>query len=406
MKYTPIKFNTTTSIDEIGMILDLKRISGEDLFSYKKRLLEFANKETNSSYYGLLNAINNSLGLREQRALKINLKNELPGTMKDLEKNISPKIIVSPHSIILYKNYRNENDFEIDLKIEINDKFKTHRDVVEEINAKSSYFIVNDLISEGEDALPAYTLKNKNSEVSIIKEPLLSSKYIQLQNKNIKYGSVKFSEKTIYQNEVNQIDSDSFLKIQSILYESKKELAALNAITIEYVHDSLLTKPIVDVGINDFNILIKFNSNVATAEEIKDAVDAHERASGLVYVFIDGDLGQTQLAPEPKQKLITATSNSAAYSIDYKNGILKSNLTPSGKGYVSYTYLDFPFYLESSPTSIISFANKDIEKILFNQYPKKEYSDKEDQNVPSQPKDDMIEYITELLKVSNQTWGE
>lgn len=305
MKFYPVKTNTVSSADEIGMLVDLERITGEDLFAYKKRMLELSSKITNSSHDGLLNGIANSLGLNEKSALKIELRN--PINTSDLNIN-RPRVLITASKIILYKNYLNEDNFQIEMTIDLTDPHLTHKDVVSLINSQSTIYQATDLLPDVYD-LKAFTFRKKDSDIIVLREPVKATKFFKLNNKNIKHGSLRFSESDIFRNELLDLEDESISKYQ-------------------------------------------------------------------------------------------------AYSVDYNNGIVKTILTPSGNGYVSYIYSELPFIIKSNPAALLSFTDEAADEILFTQQEKKTYNNTLDMFVPSQPKIDMVEYISELLKVSNQTWGE
>ena len=82
-RYYPEKFNTLTSADDTAMIMDIERIPGESLFSYKKRVLESSSRLANSSYSGLINGINRELGLTQREIITVGLKYILNGNLKN-----------------------------------------------------------------------------------------------------------------------------------------------------------------------------------------------------------------------------------------------------------------------------------------------------------------------------------
>jgi len=84
---------------------------------------------------------------------------------------------------------------------------------------------------------------------------------------------------------------------------------------------------------------------------------------------------------------------------------LRTVLLPSGGGEVSYVHMDFPFLIESAPAVVVSLNDSESSKFLFSQKEKIIYEDFRDRFVSSQPKTEMIEYISELLKVNKQSWG-
>lgn len=432
-RYFPEKFNVVTSVDDIGAVTDISRITGEDLYTYKKRILESSQRIANSSYEGLINGINRELGLERQDIIEINLKNiicgdlswsgisyaddiildnrlftgtvngsttfavdstlTVPGTpwieneLSGLElafgslkyKIISntinkvkiigtmsgligqsytinanwvpnsliglaihigkkryailensnnqikvdapilntqgtqycitangPRIKVTASSILLYKEYISEDNFQLDLEINLRQRGMQHTGIVDLINKNSVFFYATDLIPL-EISMPAFTVKQQDSDIVVNKEIVPGTKFFKLKNKQIKSESIKFSETSVFFREVPNVDT-------------------------------------VTVG--------------------------------------------------------------PYYSVDYEQGIIRAKSMPSGRGTVSYRYMDIPFKVESVPAIVTSFADKNAESYFFAQQEKRIYTDQRDRYISSQPKSNMIEYISELLKVTDQSWGK
>jgi len=59
-------------LDEIGLVLDLKRIPGERNKEYRERLYRVFTRPTDSTYQGMLNAITYELGLDFYDLISIN----------------------------------------------------------------------------------------------------------------------------------------------------------------------------------------------------------------------------------------------------------------------------------------------------------------------------------------------
>lgn len=433
-RYYPEKINMVTSADEAGMILDIDRITGESLFDYKKRLLESSSKVANSGYNGLINGINRELGLEQKEAIKVSLRDILTGDLNDdsivktdykisdnrsyqgvldgnqkfihgkkvklsgsawkknylagltftvsqqkfkiisntnneitldrepesnylgqsyiikpewkvnsfigyrfklesedytvlsntsntltLNKVIKyrtngyfslaltrPRVQVTSSRIIFYIEYLNNENFRVDLEVDLRENNLDTKKLCDIVNKESRFFILQDLTAE-EEPLKAFTFRKKDSDVKVFKEKVPASKFFKLENKNIKPNTLKFSESDIF---------------------SKEE----------------------------------------------------------------EELNETLFGP--------------FYSVNHIEGIIESSMLPSGNGEVSYTYMDFPMVIESAPVVVVSLSDKESEKFLFSQKEKIIYEDSRDRFVSSQPKTEMIEYISELLRVNRQSWGE
>jgi hypothetical protein len=432
-RYVPEKFNVITSADDIGALLDLPRITGEDLYSYKKRILESSEKLANSSYEGLINAINRELGLERKKILEVQLKNKLEGSIDgvdisasldtltdnrswsgtingtsviavgstftttvdvfipnnltgltieidnipydvlsntsnsitfngevsavtglsylihtnwatnkfvglalvvgkrkyeilendtntirvDMDINLGfgfdysvtalrPRVQITSSRIILYKEYLNEENFQLDMEIPLRDGNYLHGKIVEDINASSFFFKCENLVPL-EEEVAIFTIKQQDSDVTVHAENVPGTKFFKLKNKNLKNGTVQFSETDVFLREVADIE---------------------------------------------------------------------------------------------------AVMSGSYYFIDYKQGIIRSKNIPNGRGTVSYVYSVFPFKAEATPASITPFVDEEADSFMFAQKEKIIYTDQRDKFISSQPKSEMIEYISELLKVTDQTWGE
>lgn len=433
MRYFPEKFNTVTSADEIGMLQDIERISGESLLSYKKRILESSTKISNSSYSGLINGINRELGLSQKELIEVNLKKLLKGDLSDtlithtelvisdnryyeglidgtqttlVENKITdhinlwpdnylvgltltvggmdygilantpnvitldktptvshinqtyiiraawipnkfvgfaliidknnyevlantsntltlnkplkyrsnstffirlnrPRIKVTASRIIFYKEFLNDENYQLDLIVGLRDNM-THRGLCKIVNSQSQYFEMTDLIPY-ESEIKAFTLIHKDSDIKVFEEFIPSSKFFRIKEKQIKPGTIKFSESSVFGKEEDELNEELF---------------------------------------------------------------------------------------------------GPYYTVNYEEGTIQSNMLSSGVDQISYTYMDFPFTLDHAPAVVISLSDKESQEFLFSQQEKILYDDPRDRFVSSQPKVDMIEYIAELLRINKQSWGE
>lgn len=432
-RYTPEKINIVSSADEIGALLDIPRINGESLQDYKKRILESSKKPSNSTYEGLINAINRDLGLDRELAISVTPKkkyynnriqdvsfsgenfqdnrlfsgtvdgvqvicvgnkftsqqpifieheliglkleilgqkyriisntessfifdgevsgitnepysiypewseNELVGlalvsntnkyvitsnseniiqtdspglemhqiTELWIESN-SPRVHITSGEIILYKDYVNEENFQLDKVIDLRVKGIEHTAIVDQINS-SDFFEAENLLGHN-ISRPGFTIKKQDSDKNVYRESIPPSKFFRLENKNLKEGSLKFSKADVFFNETRHLDSTPF---------------------------------------------------------------------------------------------------GPYYYVNYKEGIVQAKKVASGlDSTVSYVYMDFPFYIELSPAVITSFSDETAEQFLFTQQEKRLYTDPRDKKMSIQPRSDMIEYIAELLETSRQSWGE
>lgn len=432
-RYLPEKFNVVTSADETAMLSDIDRITGESLFDYKKRILESSKRLSNSSYDGLINGINRELNLAQRELINVSFKPIINGDLEDsntqfnefiisdnrlyqgiidgtltkildnklishehlwvdnylaglnvsigsdvfkvlsntyneitLDKTPSvlhlnesyviravytpnayvgyallldrnkyeilantentftvnkpityqekssysvvlnrPRVKVSSSRVIFYKEYLNEENYQVDLIVNLRDNSLTHRGLIKIVNQQSAFFNLTDLIPY-EQEVKAFTLKQKDSDVKVFDEAVPASKFFKLKNKNIKPGTVNFSESGVFGIEEDELNEEIF---------------------------------------------------------------------------------------------------GPYYAINYIESTIKSSLLASG-GQVSYTYMKFPFIIEYAPAAIIGLSDKESEQFLFTQKEKILFEDPRQRFESSQPTAEMIEYISELLRVSRQSWGE
>lgn len=432
-KFTPTPIVIRTALDEHGSLLDISRIPGEDLVSYSKRLFDTYANRASSTYEGLINGINRELDLEKLDTMEVRVRglgfgdfddpnivltaititntnsytntidgitvtavgntvtdttqSWTPGYLRgykltilteeyevidndatsltvdadfsalvgnpytveiDYEKNsliglgleignslfkitentgtiigievgdmtsivgtgykiraFNPKVEVTGSKFLLYKEFSNDENFQLEKEIDLREEARFHRDIVTEINTLK-FFEATNLLDIKTD-LFAFTLKRQASEDVVIKETVPAAKFFRLDNKKIKEDSVRFTEANIFLREV------------------------------------------------------------------------------------------------PEDDVSKALGN---YFVDYNNGVILVNTSPSGNKTVSYTWNDFPFTVISSSIVINSFNKEDSQEFLFLQKEMKRYTGPKDRFRSSVPKADMIEYIAELLAVRPENWGE
>lgn len=421
-----------TPLDEVGSLLNVDRIPGEELKDYAERLYSTYVKRSSSTYEGLLNGINRALGVTEKPIMEVNYRSIMQGSLHDANTTVTinsfqdllsytgvvdgtiviatgsvfkdssanwspnrlkgfkltigtqefeilsnssneavidgvmsgligenfsiqldladnsltglalrvdghiykiaentnntiyinsgnllntvdkdyiitafnPKVEVTASKMYLYKEYINENNFQLDLEIDLRKDFKYHKGIVAEIN-KSYYFEAVDLTAH-KDRYLSISLRKQSSEHIVTREIVPAARYFRLQNANIKEGSVSFSESSIFLREVNQ--------------------------------------------------------------------DAVPQAKGN-------------------------------YWIEYQSGAVLVNTLPSGTKTASYIWNEFPYKVTYSPAIVNGMADEEVKDYLFSQVEMRLYENPKERFVPSHPTSDMLEYIAELLQVKPQTWG-
>lgn len=433
-RYYPEQFNVITSADDAGAIIDLQRIPGEDLATYRKRVIESSERVANSSYEGLINGINRELGLDRTEVFSIDLKSKLNGNTNN------PVIHVAGDTIIDERAYSGNIDG-VMVKA-IGNKISTDRHIFNSDELVGLSFVLN--------SVPYLIIKNttneiylKNADISgatgqtYLIKPLFKSD--EFMGMTLQLDGKKY---TIQENTSNTIKVDRAIKINdSTLYSIKAnrpriQITASSMILYrEYLNEDNF-KLDMDISLREANLshkdivkMINAQSDFFIATDLiplKPAVPAftikkqdsdvrvfREVVPGTKYFKLknkniqEGTLKFSEtgvfLREVPDIELEQA---GPFYSSDNAQGIIRSKFVPSGKGVVSYTYMNIPFKVESVPAIVTSFADKDAESFLFAQKEKIMYDDPRDKHISSQPKGKMIEYISELLSINNQTWGE
>jgi hypothetical protein len=432
-KYKPEPTIFRTPLDEIGSLINVDRIPGETLFEYSERILGAYVLRSSSTYQGLLNGINRSLGLSEDEIFTIDQKKLITGnradsnvvvtqnsikdetfytgvvdgndiiatgdtlsdssldlqenrlvgftlfidgesfpiisnssdTIKfngsvsavvgetyeiylDLEENLfssfglyingesyiidfntsneifiedgelpssedfsyyisalNPKVEITSAEILLYKEFESLDNFQLDIRIPIRDENFFHTEIVDRINSHSRFFTATNLKGRGQRVMSRLIKKQTSDKKE--NETIPSSRIFSLEHKNIKYGSVRFSEQEIFSTETSQ-------------------------------------------------------GNV---------LDVKGR-----------------------------------YNIEYSSGTVLTGETPSGDGLVSYTRKEIPFTVISSPVVVNSFSDRTVKDYLFSRIEMTTYRSELERFAPGQPTADMIELVAELLQVRRQSWSK
>jgi hypothetical protein len=114
----------------------------------------------------------------------------------------NPKVEVTGSSFNLYKEYSNEENFQLEKTIDIREGVRFHRDIVSEINELKFFEAIN-LLDPKVDIF-SFALNKQSSEVNVLQEIVPAAKFFKLQSMNIKEGSVKFTEANIFLREVEE----------------------------------------------------------------------------------------------------------------------------------------------------------------------------------------------------------
>jgi hypothetical protein len=432
-RYYPEKFNTVTNADQSAMILDIERIPGESLFEYKKRVLESSSKIANSSYLGLINGINRELGLTQLEVIRATFKNILIG---DLD-----------NPLIDYNEYI----------------ITDNRAYSETIDGTNTKVVANKLISStltwAENELVGFTLTIdtdtyqvlSNTTTQLTLDRTLESLYVaevyalapeRVVNSFIGYTLILEKEQYI----VVSNTEDTLTLNKPISYREngyfflglsrpRVEITASRIIFyIEYLNDAnYRVDSIIDLRENNLthrDLCTKVNAE-SKYYALEDLIPLDDPVKAFTLKHKDSDiqvfqeeipaskffkLKNQQIKQDTikfsesnifskEEEILPEDLNGPYYSVNYPEGIIKTTMLPDGTGEVSYTYIDFPFTIQSVPVVVLSLSDRESEKFLFSQREKVLYEDSRDRFVSSQPKTEMIEYVSELLSINRQSWG-
>jgi hypothetical protein len=432
-RYYPEKFNLVTDADEAALMIDIDRIPGENLFDYKKRVLESSSKISNSSYSGLINSINRNLGLSQIEIVEISFKGIISGDLGDPNTNYSGFVITDDRvysgiidgtltKVLGNKFQVSSNTWSVNKLIGLTLAIDGNE---YSIVSNTSNEIYVDREFESLYVTKSYEIKANWKPDSYINYSLILEKetYVVLAN----------TENTITLNKPIKYREDGSFELR--LSRPRVEITSSRIIFyIEYLNDDNFRIEFeVDLRENNLNhrdLCKKVNAQ-SRYFQMEDLIPFDNPVKAFTIKKQDSDI---QVFGEniPASKLFKLKNkniktdtikfsesevfsleedqlpeniNGAYYSVNYSEGIIKTLKLPTGSGQASYIYMDFPLRLESAPAIIAGLADEETERFLFSQKEKIIYESQKDRFVSSQPKTEMIEYISELLKVNKQSWG-
>lgn len=129
-----------------------------------------------------------------------------------------PRIKITASRIIFYKEFLNDDNYQLDLVVELRDNNLTHRSLCRMVNSQSKYFELIDMIPY-ESELFGFTLKHKDSDIKIFQENIPSSKFFKLKKGKIKPGTIKFSESNVFGKEEDELNTELFGPYYKVNYE-------------------------------------------------------------------------------------------------------------------------------------------------------------------------------------------
>ena len=438
--FVPQSLNIVSSADEIGALTDFSRIPGETLSSYKDRFLEDSRRPANSTYEGLINAINRDLGLERNEVIEVTLKELLVFPSMD------PFIEILNNTLTDTRRY----EFLTDSQIRVHGDTLTLPLMAFEKNELRGLTV---FLGDGEYQILSNNVDESGRfervviDTEVYDTPVGTGFYIEacwtrdsfvglsLESSNDSFIVTSNSSNSIV------VDSNCFVKIKkerlSLVANRPRLVVSSSRIILykDFVHSSNYqldkTIEIKDSGLTQNKVIKEINSS--SFFEARNLLPYNVEVYAKTFRQQDSDIHiQNEIIPVSKSfrfengkvkegsikfsqediffrevRDLEESINGPFFYVNHKSGIIRSKKVPSENGgTVSYTYKDFPFRVESSPVIITSFSDPDAQRILFTQTEKREYSDVRDKYLSTQPKSDMIEYVAELLSESKELWGE
>lgn len=194
--------NVFGPLDELGLILDLKRLPGERNADYRRRLFRVFTRRTDSTYQGLLNGITYELGLDFYDLMNIDFIGGPLDVGLQVGQTPQPRVVIKDGALTLYGHYVDNDEFfivQIDNKPQINLRKIEYREVPDLVTAINStgIFTATQLTTlDGEDW--SYTISNTDTNVWVNEEVVPSSTRFTLENSPLNAGMFFFGERRIF----------------------------------------------------------------------------------------------------------------------------------------------------------------------------------------------------------------
>ncbi len=198
--------NLWTRLDSTGAIFGVTRLQGEDLLSFRERILNSFVHKMDSSYHGMLNSLLSELGLTRTRCISFALKTGV--TSADFPRRA---IVKTNNRLLICSRYNDLTDYTLDWSVELREKpYLSIYELVEDINSNSDIYTAtlqstSSTYGVGSEnywkLAKAFTLVNGINRVSV-NETFTSTNIYTLEEGNILNGSLLFSDATALHSEV------------------------------------------------------------------------------------------------------------------------------------------------------------------------------------------------------------
>lgn len=129
----------------------------------------------------------------------------------------NPRVQIDSCRILLYKDYVNEENYQLDAEILLRNKGKSHLNIIDEVNSSRFFYAEN--MADYRVQIEAFSIKKQDSDILVYGEEVPATKYFQLKNKNIKEGSLRFSETDIFFVETREVGSCPYGSYYQINYK-------------------------------------------------------------------------------------------------------------------------------------------------------------------------------------------
>lgn len=431
-KYTPEAITVRTPLDEIGSLLNVNRIPGEELRDYAERIYSTYVKRSSSTYQGLLNGINRQLGLEEKDCIKVNIRSLLQGDLSDAS--------ISYDVNFIQDNYYETGTVDGATVIAVGSKFSVAGAAWTPERLRGLSLIVDgisyEILSNTEnEAVVSGVLSNlvgETYEIQLsLEENILNGLALRIDGKLLKISQNTSNTMYVEGAPIKDLLTTQF-KITA--YNPKVEVSASkiylykeysNASNFQLEKEVDLRKDakyhagLVEImrGCYYFELedllelsdrvlslsLKKQTSEVTVTSELVPAANYFKLQNQNIkegsVVFAESSIFLNEV---DKDQVFDRNGN---YYIEYETGTVLVKKIPTGARTVSYIANQFPFSIKSSPAIVNGMADEEIKDFLFSQTEMRLYSNPKEQFISSQPTSDMVEYIAELIAVKPQSWG-
>lgn len=422
-----------TPLDEVGSLINVDRIPGEELKDYAERLYDTYVKRSSSTYEGLINGINRAIGLTEQEIIEVRYRALLQGIADGVEVIVTQNSIqdtltysgtvdgvsvVAVGSKFTDSNATWTSERLRGMKLTIgSESFEILSNTDTELTVKGTmsnlvgepYTIALDL---EENKLSGLALRIDNRIYKIVANTanqlyIESGNLLQLANKN--YTVTAYNPKV-------EVTASKLYLYKEYVNESNFQLERQIDLRRDYKYHTKLVEAINNCYYFEATNLLAYRDrvlNVSLRKQSSEHIEPREIVPAAKFFRLknpnvkEGSVSFSESSVFLREVAEDQVSQiKGNYYVELEGGSVLVNTMPSGNKTVSYTWNEFPFKLVSSPAVVNAMADQEVKDFLFSQVEMRLYDNDKEKFIPSHPTGDMLEYIAELLRVKPQTWGE